>query len=67
MWRTSVLAAQVALASYITTKPVKLILTQSEQDSYMAPGVKTKITYKTAVNKDGIINGISANIDIDVG
>ncbi len=67
MWRTSVLAAQVALASFITTKPVKLILTQDEQDSYMAPGVKTTMTYKTAVNKDGIINGISANIDIDVG
>ena len=67
LWRTSVLAAQVALASFITTKPVKLILTQDEQDSYMAPGVKTTMTYKTAVNKDGIINGISANIDIDVG
>jgi CO/xanthine dehydrogenase Mo-binding subunit len=67
LWRTSVLATQVALASFITSKPVKLILTQKEQDSYMAPGVKTKVTYKTAVNKDGIINGISANIDIDVG
>lgn len=67
MWRTSVLASQVALASFLTTKPVKLILTQAEQDSYMAPGVSTKVTYKTAVNKDGIINGISANIDIDIG
>lgn len=67
LWRTSILAAQVALASYLTSKPVKLILTQEEQDSYMAPGVKTKVTYKTAVSKEGIINGISALIDIDVG
>ena len=67
LWRTSVLAAQVALASYITSKPVKLVLTQEEQDSYMAPGVETKVTYKTAVSKEGIINGISAFIDIDVG
>ena len=67
LWRTSVLAAQVALASYLTSKPVKLILSQEEQDSYMAPGVKTQVTYKTAVSKEGIINGISAFIDIDVG
>ena len=67
MWRTSVLAAQVALASYITSKPVKLVLTQEEQDSYMAPGVITNVKYKTAVNSQGVINGISAVIDIDVG
>ena len=67
LWRTSVVSAQVALASYLTSKPVKLVLTQEEQDSYMAPGVNTEITYKTAVSKDGIINGISAFIDIDVG
>ncbi len=67
MWRTSVLASQVALASYITGKPVKLVLTQEEQDSYMAPGVVTTVSYKTAVNSEGVINGISAYIDIDVG
>ncbi|MCR4900065.1 MAG: xanthine dehydrogenase family protein molybdopterin-binding subunit [Treponema sp.] len=67
LWRTSVLAAQVALASFKTSKPVKLILTQQEQDSYMAPGVKTKVEYKTAVSEKGEINGIYANIDVDVG
>lgn len=67
LWRTSVVSAQVALASYLTSKPVKLVLTQEEQDSYMAPGVDTKITYKTAVTKEGILKGISATIDIDVG
>ena len=67
MWRTSILASQVALASFLTSKPVKLILTQEEQDSYMAPGVSTTVSYKTSVSKEGIINGISAMIDIDVG
>ena len=67
LWRTSVVSTQVALASFLTSKPVKLVLTQEEQDSYMAPGVNTKITYKTAVSNEGIINGISAFIDIDVG
>ena len=67
LWRTSVVSAQVALASFLTEKPVKLVLTQEEQDSYMSPGVDTKITYKTAVTHDGLFNGVSAEIDIDVG
>ena len=67
LWRTSVVSAQVALASFLTSKPVKLVLTQEEQDSYMAPGVNTQITYKTSVSKEGIIKGVSALIDIDVG
>ncbi|MBR5401958.1 MAG: xanthine dehydrogenase family protein [Treponema sp.] len=67
MWRTAVLAAQTALASFLTQKPVKLVLSQEEQDSYMAPGVKTSVSYKTSVNEQGIIEGISALIDIDVG
>ena len=67
LWRTSVLSAQVALASYLTSKPVKLVLTQEEQDSYMAPGVDTKVTYKTAVTPEGILSGVSAIIDFDVG
>lgn len=67
LWRTSVVSTQVALASFLTSKPVKLVLTQEEQDSYMAPGVDTQLTYKTAVSKEGIINGISVVIDIDAG
>ncbi len=67
LWRTSVVSTQVALASFLTSKPVKLVLTQEEQDSYMAPGVDTEITYKTAVSKDGILDAVSAVIDIDVG
>ena len=67
LWRTSVVSAQVALASFLTSKPVKLVLTQEEQDSYMAPGVDTKITYKTAVTPEGLLNGVSAIIDFDVG
>jgi CO/xanthine dehydrogenase Mo-binding subunit len=51
LWRTSVVSTQVALASFLTSKPVKLVLTQEEQDSYMAPGVDTQLTYKTAVSK----------------
>ena len=57
----------VAVAAFLVKKPVKLILTQKEQDHYMIPGVKTDITYKTAVRKDGKVNGMSVFIDVDVG
>ena len=33
----------------------------------MAPGVDTKVLYKTAVSQEGILNGVSVIIDIDVG
>ena len=67
LWRATQLMAQVATAAYLIKKPVKLILTQKEQDSYMLPGVKTSITYKSALKNDGKITGISVLIDVDVG
>ena len=67
LWRTTQIITQVALAAYLTKKPVKLIFTQQEQDVYMIPGVKTKITYKTVMEKTGRIKGLKADIDIDVG
>jgi len=67
LWRTAQISAQVALAAYLSKKPVKLILTQKEQDKYMRPGVATTINYKAAINEDGTINGLKVNIDINVG
>ena len=67
LWRTTQITAQVAIAAFLLKKPVKLILTQKEQDLYMIPGVKTDITYKTAIKKDGTVTGISVGIDVDVG
>lgn len=67
LWRSTHLAAQVALAAYLSKKPVKLVLTQPEQDRYMRPGVATTINYKAAVDDDGTINALKVKIDIDVG
>ena len=55
LWRTSQLCAQVALASYITKKPVKLVLSQDEQDQFNTLGVKTTFSYKSALSKTGRI------------
>jgi len=67
LWRTTQLAVQVALAAYLSKKPVKLVLTQKEQDKFMRPGVATTITYKAAISEQGIIEGLKVNIDINVG
>lgn len=67
LWRTTQICAQVALASYLTKKPVKLVLSQDEQDRYNTLGVQTKFSYKSAINKDGKIKAMDINIDIDAG
>lgn len=67
LWRTSKLASVVALTSWLTKKPVKLVLSQREQDRYMAPGVQTEVKYKTAVTEDGKIHSLIADINIDIG
>lgn len=67
LWRTSILAAQIALASYKTKKPVKLVLSQREQDKYMASGVKSKIKYKTSFSPSGEFKALEADILVDVG
>lgn len=67
LWRTAQIAAQVAIAAYISKKPVKLILSQTEQEKYMQPGVKTEIKYKSAINEEGLLTALKVFIDIDIG
>lgn len=66
-WRTSVLATQVALAAIKTRCPIKLILSQKEQEKFFSPGVKTKVKYKTSFTKKGEIKALFADILVDVG
>ena len=65
--RTTQLAVQVATASWLSKKPVKLVLSQFEQENYMVPGVTTEITYRTALNKEGRFKALKILIDIDIG
>lgn len=67
LWRTSQIALQTAVASWLLKKPVKLMISQKEQEQYMAPGVDTKITYNAAVSENGRIKALDVCIDIDVG
>ena len=68
LWRTTRLAAQVAVASYLSGKPVKLILSHTEEDSYIPAGVKAKFAYKSLVSKStGVIKSMEIHINIDIG
>lgn len=65
--RTTQLAVQIGAAAWLSKKPVKLVLSQKEQESFMVPGVTTEITYRTALNKDGRLSALKILIDIDIG
>lgn len=67
LWKTTQIALQAAVASYITKKPIKLAFSQQEQNLFMKPGVSAKFAYKVAVEPDGQIFAMKINIDIDVG
>ena len=65
--RTTQFAVQIAAAAWLSKKPVKLVLSQSEQENFMVPGVTTEITYRSALNKDGRLKALKILIDIDIG
>ena len=65
--RTTQIAVQIAIAAWLSKKPVKLVLSQFEQENYMVPGVTTEITYRSALNKDGRFTALKILIDIDIG
>ena len=65
--RTTQLAVQVSAAAWLSKKPVKLVLSQSEQEDIMVPGVLTEITYTSAVDKEGRLKALKILITIDIG
>lgn len=67
IWRNTTLAAQAALATILTGKPVKLLLSKQEQKTYFHPGLDTNIKIRSAVEADGTIKAVIINIDCDAG
>ncbi len=67
LMRTTQLAVQIGAAAWLTKNPVKLVLTQSEQENIMVPGVLTEITYRTALDNNGRLKALKIIIDIDIG
>lgn len=67
IWRTTQIGVQIALATFITKRPVRLVFTPEEQKLYMSQGFGTKIAYQTVLNENGRIETLKADIDIDIG
>ena len=67
IWRNATLAVQAAAASYLTGRPVKLVLSREEHQKFMESGVPAQITCRSAVMKDGTIKALKTVIKIDTG
>lgn len=66
-WRSAILSTQAALASYLSGKPVKILLTHSEQNEFMKNGLETQIEVRTALDERGEIKAVKAKITADAG
>ncbi|MBQ9239052.1 MAG: xanthine dehydrogenase family protein molybdopterin-binding subunit [Treponema sp.] len=67
LWQTHVLAVQVALAAYITKRPVLLVLSHEEQTVFMRPGPTAQFICRAAVDADGHMQALAITITADSG
>ena len=67
LWRCTTLAVQAAVAAYLCGKPVKLMLSPQEQSDFMEAGLRTTLSYRSAVSADGTIRAMNVHIDADAG
>jgi len=64
LWYPSLIACHAALGTFITKKPVRLILSREEDFLYTPKRCNSKINIASVIDDNGNING--ANIDISV-
>ncbi len=67
VWYNSIIACQVAVASFRTGKPVKLVYSRKEQNRYIDTMQPITITHKTGMDESGHITAMQIDIDIDSG
>lgn len=67
LWFPSVIAAQTALAAFICKKPVKLLLTRTEDFMFSPKRAASSIKLKTALNKKGELQAIDVKAALDMG
>lgn len=66
-WISSVTAAQAAVASFLLHKPVKIVYSLSEQETYIERIEPASIRYRTSCNDDGTITSMDICILINAG
>lgn len=67
IWFPSLLAAQIALASYLTKKNISIQFTRQEDFLYTAKSQGLLIQHKTAVSNSGLIEAMDVSVIVDTG
>lgn len=67
VWHNTQLACQTALAAFRTGRPVRLILSRAEQETFVTRPVDVRITHRTAVRRDGRFSAMKVDVSLDAG
>jgi len=67
LWYPSLIACHAALGTFITKRPVRLILSREEDFLYTPKRCGTKINIVSAIDEKGDINAINIDISVNLG
>ena len=67
IWYNAFIACQVAVASYRTRCPVKLVYTREEQQKYMDCMQPITISHRTALSREGKLLALQVGIEVNAG
>ena len=67
VWYSTILLAQLALATMLCGKPVKIFFSNEEQMSYFARSMPVAVNNRTSINSDGSISSMIISIAVDTG
>jgi CO/xanthine dehydrogenase Mo-binding subunit len=67
VWYPSLIAAQAALASFVTKKPVKFMLSREEERRYSPRRAASEIRIRSALDEEGRIVETDIDIKADLG
>ncbi|MBQ0051515.1 MAG: xanthine dehydrogenase family protein [Treponema sp.] len=67
MWIDGILAAQACVTALKTGKPVMLKLSRKEQQQFVENPAKVNVKYRTALDENGELLAIDADIKVDTG
>jgi CO/xanthine dehydrogenase Mo-binding subunit len=67
VWYPSLIAAEAALAAFVTKKPVKFMLSREEERRYAPRRVPSEIRIRSALDEDGRVVETGIDIEADLG
>jgi CO/xanthine dehydrogenase Mo-binding subunit len=67
LWYPSMIACHAALATQITKKPVRLVLSREEDFLYSPKRCKTSFSISSAIDENGKITGSQIDISVNLG